>query len=245
MQLISGISRLFLSGLEAARESIAVSKPEGIDMTLDDDLLFSDDLPVEARLVLEEAEKRIAAIRISVTDHTTQIQEESERRIAEIKKDVERETTVIHANASREISPMVRELFNTLKAMQSSYMKEGRLDEALAVRNRLRVMRSDLFGVKQDPGNMTDFGSSDYGKTFLFEIVGSNDGNCWGVDYYTADSRVAVAAVHSGAVRIGERAIVRVSLSDGSERVFDGCERYGIRSLDYGNYSLAFSVERV
>jgi recombination DNA repair RAD52 pathway protein len=244
MQLISGISRLFLSSIEAVQNR-AASMPEGVAMTLDDDLLFSDDLPVEARLVLEDAEKKVSTIRKTVADRSSQIQEAADRRIADIKKEAERETTLLQANASRELSPLVRELFNTLKAMQANCMKEGKLDEALAVRNRLRAMRSDLFGVKQDPGNMTDFGSSDYGKTFLYEIVGSNDGNCWGMDYYTADSRVAVAAVHAGAVRIGERAIVRVSLSDGSERVFDGCERYGIRSLDYGNYSLAFSVERV
>jgi hypothetical protein len=56
---------------------------------------------------------------------------------------------------------------------------------------------------------------------------------------------LAVAAVHAGAVRVGERALVRVTLHDGTARVFDGSERYGIRSLDYGNYTLGFSVERV
>ena len=90
-----------------------------------------------------------------------------------------------------------------------------------------------------------NFSSADVGKSYLFEVVGTDEGNIWGTDYYTGDSRVAVAAVHSGTLRVGERGLVRVTIVDGSERVFDGSERHGIRSMDYGNYSVAFQTERV
>ena len=102
------------------------------------------------------------------------------------------------------------------------------------------------WGVKPDPGNLTDYGTSDIGKVLLFEIAGKGDSDaCWGTDIYTGDSHLSVAAVHCGAVRPDERALVRVALIDGSERFFEGSERNGIRSRDYGNYSLAFTVERV
>ena len=100
--------------------------------------------------------------------------------------------------------------------------------------------------MKPDPGNLSDYTNTDIGKVLLFEIVGEGDSDaCWGTDFYTGDSRLSVAAVHAGVVRPGERALVRVTLLDGSERIFEGSERHGVRSRDYGNYVLAYSVERV
>jgi hypothetical protein len=214
-------------------------------MQLDDDLLLSDDLPPEAKRLLDAADRAIADVRGRTDRAITALREEADRKAAEIKQAAEAEVAAVQAEAAKELSPLLRDLFHQLKGMQAEFMKEGKLDEALAVRNRLRGLRSDLFGVKPDPGNLTEFGSADYGKSLVFEVVGSADGNIWGTDVYTGDSRLAVAAVHSGAVRVGERALVRVTLSSGNERTFDGSERYGIRSLDYGNYSLAFRVERI
>jgi predicted regulator of Ras-like GTPase activity (Roadblock/LC7/MglB family) len=214
-------------------------------MQLDDDLLLCDDLPPEAKRLLDEADQAVAIVRARTDRAITAIRAEAERKADEIKRAAEGEVAAVQAEAAKELSPLLRDLFHQLKALQAEFMKEGKLDEALAVRNRLRGLRSDLFGVKADPGNLTDYSSADFNKALVFEVVGSADGNIWGTDIYTGDSRLAVAAVHSGAVRVGERALVRVTLTSGSERTFDGSERYGIRSLDYGNYSLAFRVERI
>lgn len=214
-------------------------------MQLDDDLLLSDDLPPSAKAVLDEADQVISAVRKKTDQAVSAIRSEADRRVEEIRRQAEVDTAAVQADAAKELSPVLRNLFHRLKEMQAEFMKDGLLDEAMAVRSRLRAMRSDLFGVKPDPGNLTEFGSSDYGKCLLFEVVGSTDGNIWGTDSYTADSRLAVAAVHAGAVRVGERALVRVTLQDGSADVHTGSDRYGIRSLDYGNYTLAFAVERV
>jgi hypothetical protein len=245
MNLLQGLARLFVSptaGVVGGTPSHTHSNPP---MQLDDDLLLSDDLPPEAKRLLDAADRAIADVRGRTDRAITALREEADRKAAEIKQSAEAEVAAVQAEAAKELSPLLRDLFHQLKGMQAEFMKEGKLDEALAVRNRLRGLRSDLFGVKPDPGNLTEFGSADYGKTLVFEVVGSADGNIWGTDVYTGDSRLAVAAVHSGAVRVGERALVRVTLSSGNERTFDGSERYGIRSLDYGNYSLAFRVERI
>lgn len=214
-------------------------------MQLDDDLLLSDDLPPSAKAVLDEADQVISTVRKKTDQAVSAIRSEADRRVDETRRQAEVDMAAVQADAAKELSPLLRNLFHRLKELQAEFMKDGQLDEAMAVRSRLRAMRSDLFGVKPDPGNLTDFGSSDYGKCLLFEVVGSTDGNIWGTDAYTADSRLAVAAVHAGAVRVGERALVRVTLLDGSSDVHPGSERYGIRSLDYGNYTLAFAVERV
>ncbi len=214
-------------------------------MQLDDDLLFSDELPIDARALLEEAERTVSGVRRNSEQALAGIRDIAEREIAAIRLRLNGEEAAVQRDASRELSPLLRDLFARLKALQANYAQTGMIDEALAIRARLRTLRSDLFGVRSDPGSMSDFSSSDVGKSFLFELVGTNEGNVWGTDSYTGDSRVAVAAVHSGSLRVGERGLVRVTIVDGSERVFDGSERHGIRSMDYGNYSVAFQTERV
>lgn len=246
MNLLLGISRLLAGpAAEMARIALAAGQPQGPAMQLDDDLLLSDDLPPSAKLVLDEADRAIAEVRRKTELAVAAVRGEADREIDAIRRRCDERVADLQTEAAQELSPLLRTLFQRLKQMQAEFLKDGLLDEALAVRNRLRAMRSDLFGVKPDPGNLTEYGTADYGRSLLFEVVGSSDGNIWGTDSYTADSRLAVAAVHAGAVRIGERALVRVTLVDGSDAVHTGSERYGVRSLDYGNYSLAFTVERV
>lgn len=244
MNLLQGLARLFVNPI-AGVESAPTPSGSHPPMQLDDDLLLCDDLPPEAKALLDTADRAIADVRSRTDRSITAIRDDADRKTEEIKRAADAEVAAVQTEAAKELSPLLRDLFHQLKAMQAAFMKDGKLDEALAVRNRLRGLRSDLFGVKPDPGNMTEYGSADFSKALVFEVVGSADGNIWGTDLYTGDSRLAVAAVHSGAVRVGERALVRVTLSSGSERTFDGTERYGIRSLDYGNYSLAFRVERI
>ena len=214
-------------------------------MQLDDDLLFGDEMPADARALLDEAERTVAEVRRKSEQTVGGVRDIAEREIAAIRLRLDAEEAAVQLEASRELSPLLRDLFAQLKSLQANYAGTGMLDEALAIRARLRTLRADLFGVKADPGSMSDFGSTDVGKSYLFELVGTNEGNIWGTDAYTGDSRVAVAAVHSGTLRVGERGLVRVTIVDGSERVFDGSERHGIRSMDYGNYSVAFQTERV
>jgi hypothetical protein len=249
MQLLLGFTQL-ISGTAAAtvaavRAATAAAQPVRMPMQLDDDLLLSDDLPADAKKLLDAADQAIAEVRKNTDRAVAAIRGEADRQVDAIRRKADADVAAVTAGAAKELSPLLRDLFARLKDMQAEHLRAGRLDEALAVRNRLRAMRSDLFGVKPDPGNLTDFGPSDYGKVLLFEIVGSTDGSAWGTDAYTGDSRLSVAAVHAGAVRVGERAVVRVTLIDGTERTFDGSDRYGVRSLDYGNYSLGYTVERV
>lgn len=246
MTLLTGFARLLSSvadfgiGLDQSRQRNAPA------MQLDDDLLLSDDLPPDARRVIGEAEAAVAEVRRQSERAVAAVRDQADREIAAIRAKADADAAAAQREAAGNLSPLLRELFGRLKAVQAECLRVGDLDGALAVRSRLRSLRSDLFGVKPDPGNLTDYGSSDIGKVMLFEIVGEGDSDsCWGTDVYTGDSRLSVAAVHSGAVRPGERALVRVALLDGSERLFEGSERYSVRSRDYGNYSLAYTVERV
>ena len=243
MNLLLGFPQLLTRLAERHRPPTPTRTPTA--MQLDDDLLFGDEMPADARALLDEAERTVAEVRRKSEQAVGGVRDIAEREIAAIRMRLCAEEAAVQLEASRELSPLLRDLFAQLKSLQANYAGTGMLDEALAIRARLRTLRADLFGVKADPGSMSDFSSTDVGKSYLFELVGTNEGNIWGTDAYTGDSRVAVAAVHSGTLRVGERGLVRVTIVDGSERVFDGSERHGIRSMDYGNYSVAFQTERV
>lgn len=213
-------------------------------MELDPELL-SDELPAEARILIEEAEDQLARIS-SVCEQTTDaIQDQAERDCTAIRAKAQKDTAAAQRAASLEVTPILRDLFGKLKTMQTQLAQSGLLDEALAIRGRLRSLRADLFNIRPDPGSMSDFSTSDYGRAYLFEVVGSNEGSIWGDQLYTADSRVNTAAVHAGALRVGERGIVRVTLYDGSEQLFPATLQHGVQSLEYNHYSLAYAVERI
>src|SRR3712207_7272398 len=63
----------------------------------------------------------------------------------------------------------VRELVDGLRALQERYARDGKLDEALAIRARVRQLRGDLLGVRPDPGNLIEFSPADAGRAVLVD----------------------------------------------------------------------------
>ena len=214
-------------------------------MSADPDLMALDELPDDARELITRTERAVAAIRQRADARTTEIRAESEAECAAIRDRADAEVARAEQSATRELAPLVRELVDTLRRMQERYTRDGKLDEALAIRARVRQLRSDLLGVRFDPGNLTEFTPADVGRVALFEVVGRTDGSVWGTDTYTADSRLATAAVHAGALREGERGLVRVTLVDAEGMAYEGSMRHGVTSYDYGGYPLAYRIERV
>jgi hypothetical protein len=82
------------------------------------------------------------------------------------------------------------------------------------------------------------------GTTYYFRVTGANDGSIWGTDVYTGDSPLAVAAVHAGAVKPDETAVVRVTVMRPLTH-YPGSVRNGVTSHDYGGYGTAYRVDRV
>lgn len=214
-------------------------------MSADSDLMALDDLPHDARELIARAERSIAEIRERTDQQTGTIREEAEHECAAIRERAEAAVAKAEQASTRELAPLVRNLVETLRAMQERYMREGKLDEALAIRARIRQLRGDLLGVRPDPGNLTEFTVADAGRQLLYEVVGQTDGSVWGTDIYTSDSRLSVVVVHAGIVREGERGLVRVTLFEGEGRTYQGSARHGIMTYDYGAYPLAYRVERV
>ena len=84
------------------------------------------------------------------------------------------------------------------------------------------------------------------GEVYVLDrVTGESEGSSvWGTDVYTGDSPLAVAAVHAGAVKAGETAVVRVTVTRPLTH-YQGSVRNGVTSHDYGGYGTAYRVDRV
>ena len=90
-----------------------------------------------------------------------------------------------------------------------------------------------------DPGNLTSF-ESQQGKVLAFTVTGmAAGGSVWGTDQYTTDSRLAMAAVHAGLVKVGETGVVRLKIVP-SPPSFAGSSRHGVTTSPYGPYRAAY-----
>ena len=214
-------------------------------MSDDADLIGLDDMPDDARAVVDAAERAVAEVRERAERAAAEVRTAAAQECAAINARADAELAAIQQASTRELAPLVRGLLDQLRELQASYIREGKLDEALAIRARVRQLRADLLGVRPDPGIMTEFGADEFGRPMLFEVVGRTDGSVWGTDVYTGDSRLAAAAVHAGAVQSGERGLVRVRLDTGDGVEFVGSTRNGVTSYDFANYPTSYRVERV
>jgi hypothetical protein len=92
--------------------------------------------------------------------------------------------------------------------------------------------------VLPDPGNLYNFPDRS-GKPLKFRVTGRTDGTVWGSDIYTADSPLATAAVHAGAIKAGQTGVVKVKLIP-PPPAFAGSTRNGVSSQDFGPFPEAF-----
>jgi hypothetical protein len=82
------------------------------------------------------------------------------------------------------------------------------------------------------------------GATYYFRVTGATAGSVWGTDVYTGDSTLATAAVHAGALKPGETAVVRVRVMPPLAQ-YQGSIRNGVTSHDFGRFGAAYSVSRL
>lgn len=165
--------------------------------------------------------------------------EDAARLVAAFDEDSE----AIRAEAEEKIVRQKHELAAKLKLLQDEYCRQAKLDEAVAIRDKIRELLNEAVGAKPDPGNA--FGLSDkIGSRHLFMVTGNTNGIVWGTDVYTTDSAIATAAVHSGVLKPGETGVVRVTLLPGRDDYLSST-RNGVTSNPWQNYPTSFSVERV
>ena len=199
---------------------------------MDPELLSLDDTPPEARALLDAAESEVAGVRESARRQSDDIRARAERACAEVEE-----------TAEEQVRARQLELLRQLKPLQDQHAGEGKLDEALAIRDHIRALKAQLLQARPDPGSLREE-LPDIGIEMLYELNGSIDGAVWGTDFYTADSHLASVAVHAGVLREGESGVVRVTAVDTSNVRFVGTERNGVRSMPFPTWPTGFQVAR-
>ncbi|MFO0846863.1 MAG: LCCL domain-containing protein, partial [Gemmataceae bacterium] len=198
---------------------------------MDPELLTLDELPREAREAIDASDREIADLR-----------RQAELQAAEIRARADQAAAEVEDRAEAQVRQRQLALFHTLRPIQDRLARDGRLDEALAVRERVRSLRASLLQAQPDPGNLSHLPEPRVGASLLFEVAGSTDGVVWGSDVYTSDSALAAVAVHAGVLADGERGVVRVTFVDALNVEFVGSERNGVWSQDYGPWPIGFRI---
>jgi len=95
-----------------------------------------------------------------------------------------------------------------------------------------------------DPGNLLAYRGLN-GRGFYFRVTGraGADFAVWGSDVYTDDSYLAMAAVHAGALRVGETGLLKVTILPGCDAYY-GSVRNGVRTESYPAYPGSYRIER-
>ncbi|MGL6073602.1 MAG: LCCL domain-containing protein [Fimbriiglobus sp.] len=206
-------------------------------------LTSSDELPPEARELITQAEATAREVRTVMHNETTRLRAALEDEIQAMRKRTERDICQLEVEVTRKLAPVLRSLFDGLRGMQEHYTKQGKLDEALAIRANIRQLRSDLLGIRPDPGSLSDLGTEFDDRVLLFEVLGRTDGSLWGHQTYTLDSQLGVSAVHAGVLKTGMRGVVKVTILGSSYREFPGMAQNNITSSEYNGSSRAYRVE--
>lgn len=110
-------------------------------------------------------------------------------------------------------------------------------------REEIRALLDQGFLASDAPARIQDLCDT-AGTTYYFRVTGVTDGSVWGTDVYTGDSALASAAVHAGAVKAGEAAVVRVTVMPPLAQ-YQGSVRNGVTSHDFGRFGTAYRVDRV
>ncbi|MDB5528504.1 MAG: protease [Devosia sp.] len=94
--------------------------------------------------------------------------------------------------------------------------------------------------IEADPGSLFNY-AGEVGQTLKFNVVGSDAGAIWGDGTYTSDSALAVAAVHAGALKVGQAGVVTVEIVPGLDS-YAGVARNGVVSISYGPWQVSYRI---
>lgn len=152
------------------------------------------------------------------------------------------EAAAIRAKAEQEIQGKELTLIVALQALQDAYTRDAKLDEAVAIRDTIRRMKTAHLKTAPDPGSLDQYATR-IGETFYFDVTGQTGYPIWGSEVYTCDSHLATAAVHAGVLKSGQRGIVKVTMVKSPES-HTGSTSNGVTSANWGSFSASYTVER-
>lgn len=183
-----------------------------------------DELPPDARKLVEAHEKAAEGILNKAEAQLKKAQEESDK-------------------AREEVRQRKAKLIEALEALAARLEKEGKKEQAAAIAERAEELKTGrIAGAQPDPGSPGALRGQN-GKEIVYDVTGkANGGAIWGTDIYTDDSTIAVAAVHAGILKDGERGAVKVTILAG-EQMYQGTTRNGVTTSPYMQWGGSYKVE--
>jgi hypothetical protein len=184
-----------------------------------------EDLPAEAKKLIEEHEKASGEI-VKKTEEILKKAQEAQQK------------------AEKELVERKQKLIARLEELGKQLKKEGKAPQAKVVAEQVEELKTGrIAGAAPDPGTVVNLRGQN-GKVFFFEVTGAQNGPVWGTDVYTDDSSLATAAVHAGVLKVGHKAVVKVTILPGEQK-YGGSMRNGIKTTDFGAWEGSFKVEAV
>jgi LCCL domain len=110
-------------------------------------------------------------------------------------------------------------------------------------RQQLRKLLDQNYVASDAPSNMSGLCET-VGAIFYFRITGASEGQVWGTDTYTRDSSLAAAAVHSGLLKPGKTAVMRVTVVAPLDS-YSGSTRHEVTTSEYGSFPHAWQLSAI
>lgn len=151
------------------------------------------------------------------------------------------EAMAIRQKAELEIQAKQVLVIKALQVLQDNYTREAKLDEAIAIRDKIRQLKVSHLKPQPNPGNLTRY-YNQIGDSFHFEVVGRVGGPIWGSEVYTCDSDLATAVVHAGVLKVGQKGIVKVTMVKSSD-MHQASTQNGVNSQSYGPFPASYTVQ--
>jgi hypothetical protein len=158
-------------------------------------------------------------------------------------EELDQETKAIQEKADKEIKTRKDKVIERLKQLQDTYCRALKIDEAIAIRDKIRLIKAAAVDFKPDPVRLSGY-SDQIGKSFVFEVTGSTTGFIWGTGVYTSDSILAMAAVHAGVLKEGQKGYVKVTMLKGEDS-YIGSTNNGVTSMAYRAYPSSYRIDPV
>lgn len=148
-------------------------------------------------------------------------------------------------------------LMQSLQALQDAYCRNAQLDEAVAVRDMIRQLEAQAAAANSLPEPIPTPSPSAVespyaydlralnGQTFYRRVTGTADGTVWGggeENVYTDDSNLGTAAVHAGALKVGETAMLRFTILPGQDS-YIGSTRNDVTTRPYQSYGGSVRID--
>lgn len=104
----------------------------------------------------------------------------------------------------------------------------------IVVEDKVEVVKLNQFGIH---GLM----QTHFEKVVGVEVTGVAQGSVWGSNPYTTDSTFGAAAVHAGAIKVGETAVVKIKLK-ADLGGYVGSTQNGVTTNNWGPYQGCYEV---